>query len=879
MRFGHHEARPKQARRREGFRPRGERLEARQLLAIDLVNIAGGASTTAAGPYGVLESGATTNGGVGFSVADVGDVNGDGFDDFVVGQPTITRNATGVALGTGGGSKAYLIFGSAQVGAQTIQDFLTLNAQQRVGDITALGNAIQNNPLNGAPGFSFDGLTFTTSQNPNSALGASVAAVGDVNGDGFADFMIGAPGGNDSANNLNAAGRAYLVYGGPNLVRQNKMVDLDNPTANTDLNILTFVNNIPNAATGRAVASAGDIFPDGALDIAIGAPNATLNGLPTSGGVYVISGTALRPARTQTIPLQSVGQGGPNNVPGVIFAGGTGGESAGFSIAPGGNFAGASVSGIPQSTLLIGSPQFNVGPGQVDVIYAQANLINSGITLNGFSTIQLNRVGAAANGIVGAVIAGDNTGDQTGYAVSTAGDFNADGISDILIGSPGFNNSTGRVNMIFGRSATPATPGPIVGTFTIATLGASVAQAEFDGVSPGALAGFAVSAVGRINNDTINEIAIGSPGVNNSSGAVYLIPGNADLGGVFNLSSTESTPIQGLMITLSQPAAFNYLGASVSGILNTNAQGRTTDGDAIGDFVVGAPGFGLNATRSGAGGVYLLEGAFLPLPNVVSTAITSPIGVAKPLPPFAINATSPADLQIFILSSGSNTPGFSPFRDIDPTTLTVNGVALPDPTTFKQEADLDGDGIPDASFVFSPRSLLNLPNGVVTVTVSGRTLPTSIFPNRRYTGSALVSVSGGSSGGGGGSGGLPSDRNAAFGNLGANNQSNLPFGERLVPTDAILSKLNYKPIPPFLAHRQFLPTNGFGYRNHYFFHPRQSQKTPPDATILYGLDRGDAHFISGAHQVRPKNHVHEMFPNGTFKGHIKIKGPTIPRQT
>ena len=63
MRYGDHEARTHKSRRREGFQPRAERLEARQLMAIDVANIAGGSSTTLPGPYGILESGQTTNGG------------------------------------------------------------------------------------------------------------------------------------------------------------------------------------------------------------------------------------------------------------------------------------------------------------------------------------------------------------------------------------------------------------------------------------------------------------------------------------------------------------------------------------------------------------------------------------------------------------------------------------------------------------------------------------------------------------------------------------------------------------------------------------------------------------------------------------------------
>ena len=863
MRFGKHEPRPLHSPRREGFRPRGERLEVRQLLSIDLANIA-----ASPGPYGVLEAGLNNNSGSGFSVAEVGDVNGDGFDDFVVGAPSIARNGTGVALGNGAGSQVFLVLGSRQVNGPNF-DFLNLVAQQRVGDLASLGNGIQNNPINGAPGFSFDGLIFTASQNPNAALGASVTAVGDVNGDGFADFMIGAPGANDSTNTANAAGRAYLIYGGPNLNRTNKMVDLDNPTANSDLNILTFVNNVPNAATGRAVAAAGDILPDGLRDIAIGAPNATINGLPNSGAVYVISGSFLRPARTQTIPLQTVGQGGATNTPGVVFAGATPAQNSGFSLASGGNFAGQTVSGIIQSTLLIGSPQFNVGPGQVSLIYGDPTLINAGETVNGFTSINLNRVGIAG-GINGATFVGQNTGDQTGFSVSTAGDFNNDGISDILIGSPGANTAAGQVTMIYGNSGTGAL-GAITGTINLGSVPNTITTVIFDGAGAGALAGFSLTATGRINNDSLNEILIGSPGFNNAQGIAYLIPGNADLQGTFNLNNTETTPLQGLIIGLSQPVGTpNYFGASVSGLVNTNAAGQTTDADGIGDFLIGAPGFGLN-TVAGQRGRRLPARRDL---HPVAERGLDGDHLADRGRQAAAAVRDQRDLA-------GRPPDLHPQRRDEH--ARVRSVHGPRPhhdhgqrRPPARSHDLDGRGRPRRRR--HPRRLIRLQPEVAAQPAERhgdlhRRGPdarrrASSLGSRRYTGTAQVTVTGSPNGGGGG--GLPSSRTTPFSNLGGNNTPALPFGERLVPANVTLSKLRYKPLPVAVVHRQYLPTNGFGFRFHNFYHP--TKNTFEGSRVA--IQRGNNGF--GVNALPRKVFTRGRFPNGTFKGRINHHGPTIP---
>ena len=113
----------------------------------------------------------------GISVSAAGDINGDGYNDLLIG-----------AYGYPGGSskgRSYVVFGGPGVGQS--------------GDLLL-------SSLNGANGFKLDG------ENNNDYSGHSVSAAGDINGDGYADLLIGAhgyPGGSG------AKGRSYVVFGGP----------------------------------------------------------------------------------------------------------------------------------------------------------------------------------------------------------------------------------------------------------------------------------------------------------------------------------------------------------------------------------------------------------------------------------------------------------------------------------------------------------------------------------------------------------------------------------------------------------------------------------------------------------------------------------------
>ena len=131
-------------------------------------------------PSGFAVSGLTSDALLGHSVSDAGDVNGDGFDDLILGAYNSDPN--GSASGA-----SFLIFGKVNGAEVDIQDII--------------GNS---------GGFAINGV----SQNDQS--GRSVSGAGDVNGDGFADLFIGAP--LDDPNSLESAGASFVFFGG-NLTR------------------------------------------------------------------------------------------------------------------------------------------------------------------------------------------------------------------------------------------------------------------------------------------------------------------------------------------------------------------------------------------------------------------------------------------------------------------------------------------------------------------------------------------------------------------------------------------------------------------------------------------------------------------------------------
>ncbi|MEX5727358.1 Ca2+-binding RTX toxin-like protein [Rhodovulum iodosum] len=569
--------------------------------------------------------------GVGSAVSVLGDFNGDGIDDFIVGAPGLDKSEIGSTREDAGG--AFIIYGGSA---------LASDVTDGVFDLTLSSSDLAGNGLYVQGALEFDDLTGT--------------AAGDVNNDGYADALLAAPsfvevdGGPFGTTYDHRPGTAYILYGGPSAEALAEagtgLIDLaDMPAMSDGSPAITIIEGeAEGLRLGLSMTGGGDLNGDGFADLALGTFQA-------DGIFYEPDGSPLEIPSFPGIPSPSSALGrvygifGDEEMPAVISLGADiveGDGSQGFYTAgyveseddgDGGSrpvFSGligmfdtlgmADLDGDGLSELMVGAPFGGaLQDGPEDSQYTSGGLFllhfEDGVSPGAEVTLRDQYF-----------LQGEVTGEITaaGFSPSDLGDIDGDGVSDIGVLAPlldrtGVSPATnvGAVYAILGDEGLfdGGLPrrGTLAGDGDVRLLGNAEGDAadpafdllsedgEVDEDTGGLTSG--LSALGDVNGDGIGDFGIGFLNAGDGKGAVYVVLGRDGEGSL--------TPFASLGMVSDDPDTAGMLrldGATADSAGYALASGDL-DGDGTPELLIGAPGDLVALDDDGK--VYVLSGGEL----------------------------------------------------------------------------------------------------------------------------------------------------------------------------------------------------------------------------------------------------------------------------
>lgn len=444
-----------------------------------------------------------TAGIFGYSVSSAGDVNGDGYDDVIIGDPNYTHGQ----FHEGGafiylGSAAGLLTTPARIVESNNANSFLGSSVSSAGDVNGDGYddvlVGAHRYLEGGGAFlylgSATGIPSVASSvflesNEDADFGSSVSAAGDVNGDGYDDIIIGAP---YYDNGQLEEGRAYIYYGS---------------AAGTDITAdVIMETNSAFTYLGTTVTGAGDVNGDGYDDVAI-----TAMGLNYK--TYLHYGSAAGLSSTASFIIDNDDQEIGKYASDAGDVNGDGYDDIILGCFSADNFfvyhgsATGITSSNPSATINSSRPQALSSAGDIngdgydDVISGDFSF-SDGQSYEGAVSCYSGSA-AGVYGIASQTIAGELLNANLGSSVSGAGDVNGDGYEDFLMGAPDYEYGTGYTGIALLNYGS----GPCTDTFYADADGDGYGNAATSHTGCAPLAGYVAD-----NNDCNDTNSLINPG-------------------------------------------------------------------------------------------------------------------------------------------------------------------------------------------------------------------------------------------------------------------------------------------------------------------------------------------------------------------------------